>query len=156
MTATVTLNREFLMHLAQFHNTSQEFFQLVQRYPLALVDKSGACGQWSPRETLAYLCGWVAEADAHFSDYDQQQHTRLPFDVDAFNQQNIARRDGQEWRKTVTELYWRTQDLISHAVKSDTRHYTTDPRYQQWLLDLSHEFAERGAQLRQFAAARRA
>lgn len=156
MTATVTLNREFLMHLAQFHNTTQDFFQLVQRYPLQLVDKPGACGQWSPRQTLAYLCGWVVEAEARFGDYDQQRNTNMTFDVEEFNRQSIARRDGQEWRKTVTELYWRTQDLISHAVKADTRHSTTDPRYQQWLLDLSHEFAERGAQLRQFAASRRA
>ena len=154
MPSESSVDRPFLMALAQFHHVSKVLLGILRRYPDLLVDAPGASGKLSARQAIAVTCGWMAEAKRRYGEYDLQMPSASSFDTTSFNRFNIAVRSSMSWTECVNEFQRLQHDLIKHAVSTDVQHRTHDPRYREWLTSLTQRCEQHCESLSRFAGLR--
>ncbi len=154
MPSDSSVDRQFLMSLARFHHISKDLLNLLRRYPQPLVDAPGVSGKLSARQAIAVMCGWLAEANQRYSEYDQQMSSVGNFDTTSFNRFNIAVRSRMSWADCVNEFQQLSSTLIRHAVSVDAHRRTHDPRYLDWLTSLTQRCEQHHETLSAFIRAR--
>lgn len=138
-----------------FQRAYENLFDLLGNYPEELREQAGACGDWSPRETLAHLSGWIAEAHVRYSDFAAGDESDIEYgDVDVVNAASVAARRFQDWNATVLELRGLVQDMLSRSEAVLPRITANDHRYGEWLHALAADCEDHHEQLYQFAESR--
>lgn len=137
--------------LSTFREAFTDLFVLLGNYPVDLRDAGGACGDWSPRETVAHLSGWLVEAQRRYSQFDDHMPGDMTYDVDSFNAATVAARAHYSWNPTLAELRGLVQDLIARAEALPEERRLEDPRYGEWLVALAQDCTRHAAQLAIFA-----
>lgn len=138
-----------LSHLREVYTT---LLDLANIYPEALRERAGACGEWSPRQVLAHLSGWINEATRRFRLFDAGATDSIEYDDDSFNAQSVKARQGDDWQKTLDELRTLFQNFYALASKVQPQRAAENVRYQNWLTGLATDCEEHTQQLQQFAA----
>jgi hypothetical protein len=138
-----------LNHLRDVYNT---LFDLVNTYPEALRERKGASGWWSPRQVLAHLCGWLAEAIRRYHVFDSGEQGSMEYDDDAFNAQSVEERKDYDWQMVLDELRHSFQEFLSLASRVSPQRAAEDLRYPDWLRGLATDCKEHTKQLREFAS----
>jgi len=139
-------------NLAYFQEAYSHLFDLVERYPPHLVDKPGACGEWSPRQTLAHLSGWIVEAHRRFDEVlSGIVIPSMRYDVDAFNAQEVDARADLDWDAVVLELRSVARELQLQVEAIATDHRPANEFFAGWLKALARDAEEHTVQLREFA-----
>ena len=147
MTLTETT---FAEHLTQFQDASANFIRLAESYPKALQTQLGACGEeWSAREVLAHINGWLVEAQRRYPRYATGTG-KVDYNIDAFNQVSIWLRDGKGFEEILEELRQLTSKMAEMANTIAPVHLEKDARYQKWLTIFLEEYEEHSQQLRDF------
>ncbi len=137
--------------VARFRRVYETLFDLLGNYPVDLRETSGACGVWSPRETVAHLSGWLAEAQRRYSQFDDHISGNMDYDLDAFNAESVAARSYYGWNSTIAELRGLVQDLIHRAEAIPHERRAADLRYREWLVALAQDCTLHEGQLTTFA-----
>lgn len=142
----------FDSNLKRFQTAYAQFFELTEHYPAHLVDVPGACGEWSPRQVVAHLSGWVIEGQRRFNEVlAGDVIPSMRYDVDTFNAEQVAARAHLDWNATLIELQSVVSDLDAQAQAIAVDRRTTDSFFAGWLKALAHDVEQHIIQLRQFA-----
>ena len=137
--------------LVRFRQAYDNLFMLLGNYPVELREEAGACGEWSPRQTLTHLCGWIAEAHKRYSDIAAGDEEDIDYtDIDQFNAQSVQARDHMEWNAIVSELRGLAHDLSLRAAAVPQSLAEADDRYAQWLETLCEDCEHHTQELRTF------
>ena len=141
---------EYTAALNHLRDTFSLLFEVVNTYPEARREESGACGWWSPRQVLAHLSGWIEEGIRRFHAFDAGVREGVQYDDDAFNAHSVETRKDYDWQQTFDELRSSFQNLIALASKIDPERAAEDPRYKNWLRGLAADCEEHTQQLQAF------
>jgi uncharacterized protein (TIGR03083 family) len=125
----------------------ERLFTLSEHYPLPRRDRAGACGEWSPREVLAHLTGWLLEARRRFESYDRGDAQKIVYDFDDFNAKSVAARQAMTWEEIIEEQRTALDALIAHVESIPPERLAQNPRYGQWLEALARDCETHTAQL---------
>lgn len=137
--------------LVRFRQAYDTLFILLANYPVERREEAGACGDWSPQQTLAHLCGWITEAHSRYSDIAAGDEQDIDYDnLDAFNAQSVQERDHMDWNSVISELRGLAHDLSLRAAAVPQSLAETDPRYSEWLDTLSEDCEHHTRELRAF------
>lgn len=131
-------NQPFEQALAQFKKSYNDLLDLSARYPVMQREQAGVCGVWSPREVLAHLCGWLAEARRRYQRFPRGA-SDMQYAVDAFNEVSVWQRRNHTWDAVVDELYARYEALLTMAEALTPEQRKRDNRYQNWLEALTRD-----------------
>lgn len=137
--------------LLRLQNGYDALFNALETYPAALRDEPGACRTWSPRQIIAHLSGWLAEVDRRFDRFDAGGTDDIKYDVDAFNDEQVALRENLSWDDTVAETRERLVHLVERAQTLTPEQITREPRYVQWLKALARDAERHLLDLQNFA-----
>ena len=154
--STIDLNRtQYDQMLARFCRGYGALFALVEDFPEAKRERIGVCGSWTPRQLLAHLSGWVAEAIHRFSVIQAGDPTSIQYDWEidyaGFNHESVAARAGLSWDETVAELRSLVEGFHQQAQTVSAAEAAADPRYDEWLEGLWKDCVEHMGQLCRFA-----
>lgn len=144
---------EFSEAVARFRDSFDTLLDLLGNYPVDLRESGGACGEWSPREVIAHLSGWLEEAQRRYSHFDDQVSGNAKYDIDAFNARSVAARRHFGWNSMIAELRGLVRDLMARAESLPDERRANDPRYREWLVALARDCALHDGQLTDFAEA---
>lgn len=137
--------------LEKFQQAYDDFFTVVDAYPLELYDATGACGDWSARDIIAHMAGWVVEALRRFRRYGRGTSDFI-YNTDAFNEVSLWLRRDDDYETVLEELHTRVDELLAFLDQlPEQRH--SDDRYAEWLQTLSNDAQRHAADLRQFQQA---
>ncbi|GAB5490780.1 MAG: hypothetical protein Phog2KO_09950 [Phototrophicaceae bacterium] len=140
----------FTEHLAKFQEASTEFIRLAESYPKALQTQLGACGEeWSAREVLAHINGWLVEAQRRYPRYATGTG-KVDYNIDAFNQVSVWLRDGKGFEEILDELKRLSSKMAEMASAINPIYLEKDERYEKWLTIFLEEYEEHSQQLRDF------
>jgi hypothetical protein len=140
--------------LARFRRGYAALFALVDDFPEELRDAAGALGEWTPREILAHLIGWVNEAQKRLGEIEagdrQNQHNELGDNFATFNAKSVEARAEQKWDETVAELHSTVDQFSLQAAEVAPDRAAGDPRYEEWLMGLWNDCIEHMGHLIKF------
>lgn len=115
--------------LSRWAHAAREFRELLDRVPVELRERAGACGEWSVREVVAHAAGWEWEGARRLRLI--VANPALPnakYTVDTFNAANVTVRASQSWKATVDELA-----KASHTFGMAAAALPGDRRTREWL-----------------------
>ncbi len=142
--------------LARFRRGYTALFALMDDLPEELRERSGACGEWSPKQILAHLSGWIVEASQRYRDFEAGDPTRRTYDWDTdyaiFNAQSVTEREHLSWDDTLTDLRKAVHSFSLHAEQVTPEQADADARYEEWLIALWNDCVEHMGQLCRFIA----
>lgn len=145
----------FTEHLAKFQEASTEFIRLAESYPKALQTQLGACGEeWSAREVLAHINGWLVEAQRRYPRYATGTG-KVDYNIDVFNQVSVWLRDGKGFEEILDELKRLSSKMAEMASAINPIYLEKDERYEKWLTIFLEEYEEHSQQLRDFLTDKR-
>lgn len=137
--------------LAGFRVAYDSLFMVLSTYPRDKAEQSGACGRWSPKQLIAHLSGWVAEAHRRYDEFAEgDESDRTYEDFDSFNAHSVESRAHLNWTQTLGDLR-QTVAQFTERAKAVTGEQTEDRRYRAWLRGLERDCLEHTDELRQFA-----
>jgi hypothetical protein len=149
-------NEIYVRTLERFRRGYNAMFALMDDFPEAKREQSGACGDWSPKQVLAHLTGWVREASKRYRDFEDGDtkdiHYNRNDDFAAFNSKSVQARAHLSWDDTVTDLRKAVHTLSLQAEDVTADRSDADPRYEEWLVSLWNDCIEHLGQLCQFIA----
>jgi len=134
---------------ASFAQAYSDLLTLVAEYPDTLHDKEGACGDWSPREILAHLAGWLKEALRRFPRFARGTGN-IDYNDDIFNAVSVRIRSDHSWNTIVAEIRQYSDELITFTDDLNPHQIERDTRYAEWLYELGEDCQEHTDELRQF------
>lgn len=141
--------------LARLQRGYTALFALVDDFPEHRRDEPGACGEWSPRQILAHLSGWMVEAAARFAAIQAGDRANVQYDVDgdhaAFNRESVNARAALTWDETVDDLRSSFATFTTVAGALPAAALVADARYREWLDWLWKDNVEHMGQLCRFA-----
>lgn len=143
---------ELIYAEGQFLDTFSELFELVERYPPEKRTQSGACGNWSPKEVLAHLAGWLVIAQKRYDDFEAGDKSNIDYapQQDRINAESVAVRAHLNWRQTIAELRLGVFALSSRASDIPKPVAQADQRYAEWLVGIGEDAKKHTQQLRDF------
>jgi Mycothiol maleylpyruvate isomerase N-terminal domain len=120
--------------------TQQEHLEKAHTFFMSVVakllperhDQPGVCGVWTPRQVVAHLTGWNAEATRGFGAFMAGDPEHFVQDVDAFNSQSVDQRSQLTWDETLLELAT-THASFQQAISALALAHPTSPGYLGWL-----------------------
>jgi hypothetical protein len=141
--------------LARFRRGYFALFALVDDFPEERRDLSGACGEWTPRQVLAHLCGWLEEAENRVVQILAGDRISRQYDDDsdyaAFNAASVSQREDVTWDGLIVELKQRSDAFYEAAKVAGAAGLADDPRVCEWVVWLWHDCVEHMGQLSRFA-----
>lgn len=152
MTGTET--HSYTRSLDRFRRGYNALFALLDDLPDSLREKSGACGDWTPKQVLAHLSGWVREANQRYFDFTAGDMSNREYDQNddwaLFNSQLVQERAHLNWEDTVEDLRQAVHLFSLHADQVNLELAAQDSRYEEWLVGLWNDCVEHMGQLCQF------
>ncbi len=142
----------FAQKLQEFEQSYQELISLAEQYPEALQTESGVCGEWSAREVLAHINGWLVEAQRRYPRYAKGTG-KVEYNIDAFNNVSVWLRKGRDFEQVLAELRQLSSKMTTMAHEIAPEYLARDDRYQKWLAIFLEEYEVHGTQLRNFLEA---
>jgi DNA polymerase-3 subunit epsilon len=137
--------------LARWSRAVREFFLLVEGVPAELHDRPGACGVWSVREVVAHCAGWEWEAVRRVRLCGANPELQdAVYDVDRFNDANVAVRSRMSWAATLDDLRKATSALANAAVRGGCERHL-----REWLDGRAADFEGHTAELGRWLATAR-
>jgi hypothetical protein len=123
--------------LTRFEAAYQQFLAEADSYPDAKHTASGACGEWSPREILAHMAGWLHEAQRRFRRYGKGTGD-IRYNTDAFNEVSLWQRRNDDYSKILAEL--KTESAkVADTIRGLSERQKDDDRYREWLDALGND-----------------
>lgn len=120
--------------LQRFQRGYQALFALLEDYPDALYEHGGAFDEWSPRQLVAHLTGWLLTTERQFDAVMMEAaQPDLVTGGDSINTQAIEARAGQNWLDTATELREVFARFERKAAELSPHLAVADPRYMALL-----------------------
>lgn len=127
------------------------FLEVAAKLDDSLRDKSGVCGAWSPREVVAHLVGWDAEAVRGFGlAASGQVETFVSVANDAihdFNAESVASRRELSWEEVIEALKSAQQDLQGLIKDVDAQGYDAAGGFGMWLVGRRDDYVLHTGQL---------
>lgn len=124
--------------LARWSHASKEFRTLLEQTPVALRDRTGACGSWSVRQVAAHAVGWEWEGSRRLRLLANDES--LPgaiYDVDRVNAANVEVRAKSDWVATLDELARASRTFGLAAAR-----LPDSPHTREWLIGRASDFEE--------------
>lgn len=141
--------------LSRFRRGYQALFALVDDFPEERRNLPGACGEWTPRQVLAHLCGWLEEGHARMVQVQAGDKTWRQYDEDsdyaAFNAASVGQREHIAWDEMVAEMKQRTDAFYGESKAAGAAGLADDPRVREWAYWLWHDCVNHMGQLSRFA-----
>jgi hypothetical protein len=129
----------------------RDFLRSVEMLPAALREQPGACGTWSPRQVVAHLAGWYAEAARRYTEMLARPQESKTYDVDAYNAQSVAARASLSWCETLQDLRRQHDALAESVARLPELALATTSGFAEWLDGTGEDCALHAAQLRKWA-----
>ena len=117
--------------LDEFEAAYQQFLAEADSYPDAKRTESGACGEWSPREILAHMAGWLQEAQRRFRRYGKGTGD-IRYNTDAFNEVSLWQRREADYSEILAELQQEAAN-VADIIRGLSERQKDDDRYREWL-----------------------
>jgi|GEM_PF-1442417 len=156
---SITHTRNTTLTITSFKdqvNTFQESYKTLvstaKSYPQEKQTLSGVCGDWSAREVLAHINGWIVEAQRRYPRFAKGTGN-IDYNIDAFNAVSIWLRDGKGFEQILEETRTLVDKLVSMANELPEAYIERDERYGEWLQILIEQANEHGQQLSDFLEA---
>lgn len=130
-----------------FETEMQGFIKLVEATPPHRRTEGGICGDWSAREVVAHINGWLIEALRRFPRYARGTGD-VQYDIDNFNAVSVRQRKDHTWDQLVDELRESTRQLLEAADNIPPARRESDRRYANWLSIMEKEAINHGAEIR--------
>ena len=143
---------EIIYAEGQFLEAFGALFDLVDQYPPDKRQVSGACGDWSAKDVLAHLAGWMVVAQNRYDDFNKGDTSNINYreKTDIINAESIAVRSHLNWKQVIAELRLAVFALSSRASSIPTDTTKADSRYEEWLVGLAKEASDHTAELKAF------
>ena len=143
----------FAEQLQKFQQSFDSLIAIAEQYPPDLQTTPGVTGEWSAREVLAHLNGWLVEAGRRFPRYAKGTGN-INYNIDAFNAVSIWLRENKDFEQILDETRKLVAKMVGMANDLPDVYIERDNRYSEWLVALSKEAHNHGEQLRTFLEAR--
>lgn len=143
---------DFDQKAAEFRSAYEAFCSLLRTYPPDRSEQPGACGFWSPRQVVAHLSGWIAQASKRYADFAAGDHRSLYFHsaADEFNARSVQSRANLNWQETIADFEQSAQEFLEQLTAVLPEQQRSDPRYAEWPVGLAHELRNHAEDLRRF------
>ena len=136
--------------ISEFESAFKQLIEVAENYPEALQTRAGACGEWSAREVLAHLAGWIVEALRRYPRYAIGTGN-IQYYTDAFNAVSVWSRQSKLYDEILDELRDVSVRLIDYARGlSETEITRNGERYAEWLTNLARDAHDHTTQLQEF------
>lgn len=134
--------------LTRFEEAYQHFLAEADSYPDEKRTASGACGEWSPREILAHMAGWLKEAQRRFRRYGKGTGD-IRYNTDAFNEVSLWQRRDTDYSAILAELKTESAQVAA-VIRGLSERQQDDERYIEWLNALGKDARNHLSDLQQF------
>lgn len=141
--------KTFLEKFAQFQVAYASFLDITSRYSDAIQTETGVSGDWSAREVVAHINGWIVEALRRFPRFAKGTGD-IKYNIDAFNAVSIWLRDGKDFDQLIDELQQLMIKVSGFVAEIDDLYTNRDARYGEWLDILTEQAEIHGEELQQF------
>jgi len=121
------------------------FLTVASQLESSVRDRSGVCGEWSPKDVVAHLAGWDSALREFVLDPEGFDPSPL-YDVDLFNAASVADRRGQPWEETLANLEEGMAQL-AHGLLSVTQENRIYGRVCSWLSGRQKDYVHHTNQL---------
>jgi hypothetical protein len=114
----------------------QNFVHVALQLDIRIHEKGGVCGEWSPKDVVAHLVGWDAEAAYSLGLFangegDTYDYT---FDVDEFNDRSVNTRKALSWNRLMNDLSLAHHSLQEEIKALHAKKLNSDGGFAQWLV----------------------
>lgn len=145
------MSDSFQQAYQRIQESYNEFSALLDTYPSEKQDMAGALGDWSAKQVVAHLSGWLMQAISRYQEIQAGNiENSYVDDADGFNAQSVSVRDAQTWMEIVYEFRKLLADLFLEVDKLNEEQRTGDMRFSDWLIGLDKEFRNHAVDLRRF------
>lgn len=142
---------DYMNAYQQIQTRYTNLLHIIDTYPVEKTESTGALGVWSPKQIVAHLSGWVAEATQRYIDIAKGDIADKTYpDWDAFNAASVTSRSDLSWDETVTEFKQVVTTWFAEVETMPAILVAQDKRFTEWLLGLEREFRTHAEDLRQF------
>ena len=128
------------------------FFALVDDYAEDRHELTGACGDWSARQVMAHMAGWLVEAVQRYDAFERGESGSVDYDNEhdnaRFNQASVDQRAALNWEQTLQDLRQSYDRFVVRA--RQIANPDQDPRYANWQQGLWQDCIEHLGQLTRF------
>lgn len=138
---------QLLNEILRFNRAYDLLFELIEDTPSEWGETPGACGAWSPKQVLAHLDGWVAEANRQFDALDGGgQAAHIP-EENAFNAQSVQTRALLAWDEQIAHLLAAVDTMSVRVSALPLEVWMQQSGYWQWFNELAEDCEEHAEQL---------
>ncbi|MGJ3237411.1 MAG: hypothetical protein ACFE0Q_01770 [Anaerolineae bacterium] len=141
--------RTFATQLDEFKQTYHALITIAEQYPPTLYNQEGVCGEWSAREVLAHINGWLVEAQRRYPRYARGTGN-INYNVDSYNAVSLWLRENYPYEHILDETRQLTDKMITMARDIRDVHLERDTRYGEWLDILSEHVITHNQELQAF------
>lgn len=145
--------RTFTEQLQTFQQKFDALIATAEKYPPELQIEPGVTGEWSAREVLAHINGWIVEAQRRFPRYAKGTGN-IDYNIDVFNAVSVRMRKGKDFEQILEETISLIAKMVVIANELPDAYIERDKRYGIWLDILSEEAENHGEELRIFLEAK--
>lgn len=143
----------FAQQLQTFQQKFDALIVMAKQYSLELQTEPGVTGEWSAREVLAHINGWLVEAQRRFPRYAKGTG-KIDYNIDGFNSVSVRMRKGKNFEQILEETITLMATMTTIANEVPNAYIEHDKRYGEWLDILSEEAENHGEELRIFLEAK--
>lgn len=137
-----------------FKTAFDDFIMLADAYPDALQNQVGITDEWSARDVIAHINGWLVECTRRLPRFAQGTGN-IQYNHDAFNAVSLWLRADRAYQQLLDEMRDLVAQIVQFIDELNDFYKQKDERYSQWLRVLTHEAETHGHELHQFLDAQR-
>ncbi|MGB7339672.1 MAG: hypothetical protein WBC91_12330 [Phototrophicaceae bacterium] len=141
--------KSFLEQFVEFQVAYAGLLATIEQYPATLQTQIGITDDWSAREVIAHINGWIAEALRRLPRFATGTG-HFEYNIDAFNAVSIWSREGKDFDQLTEELKRLIHKVHIFVADIDDLYTGRDDRYGEWLDILTEQANLHDAELRQF------
>ncbi|MEL6528080.1 MAG: hypothetical protein AAFQ07_20445, partial [Chloroflexota bacterium] len=102
-----------------------------------------------PWDVVAHLNGWFVEGQRRFRRFPKGTG-KVEYNVDTFNKVSLWLREGKDYEDLLTELDTLSTQFVASLRDLPSARLEREPRYADWLEDLTREMKDHRAQMMAF------
>jgi hypothetical protein len=123
------------------------FNNTLKNIPPGLIERTGVCGNWSPKDVVAHLVAWDKEAAQRIQVFLEGPAEDIEYAIDEFNAKSVAERKHTSWDLLLADLYDAQNLLRSRFELVSRTHLKLDKRFWGWLRGRTNDYEEHTNQL---------
>ncbi len=136
--------------LSELRQTYKTLLELLSSYPPDKREQPGVGGDWSTKELIAHLTGWVVEAERCYDQFAAGKTGKTLYDPDVFNENSISERAHLDWKETEKDLRRALRSFLTKAAQVKPESAAANALYQAWLDGLNNDCKEHIQELQDF------